>query len=243
MRLFTEDDMGYFPLIDGEDIVIMARERGELTDGYRRDVVTLIGDRRSANGPLSQVQLVMQNGADGSYALAPVAESGSCGDLFVADFTGSGQEQVWMTLQRSECVRQYGLYAVMNGQMTLLFQPEEMAAREQWDVRYLEQYRVAVDAPQYGKTWELDIRSMPQNALADMYRWDGQLQFPATGSISPEWMIQPLRTQPGSMWRLLASRALLGAREKLGYVQMMLAWNGNTFWPETVDVVVNGRER
>jgi len=227
----------------GENAAILDRRQGDVNGDGMAETVLLIGVQ--PDGPQGlfcrDISLLIQLPCWDYCACVPLGSSTGYGPtLFLADFTGSGFEDIMVSIDSggSGGYAYYYIFSYANCRLEKLFDFEMFNAASQYRVEYADDYRVNVISERTQQLWPLDISCRDAQYLSEIYSPAGELLSPLCGSVMPLGLLLPQYDRFSGCMSLQAMQSITGmyAADVLGYVYTTCRWEGRGFVAEDTAV-------
>lgn len=237
------DSMNYYANLANANVVATAT--GDVNGDGVADFVYLTGVKTADSPYIQNITLVVRDGRTGMVQqTAPKTNAGYNPTLFLGDFTGNGVNDILIGMNSggSGGMMYYYIYSDMHNRLQMLFDYEAFNEMYQYDVQYLDYFRVAVTNKTNHIRYIIDITYKGENYLRAIYDENGKLKKPITGFVNPIGGLYPIDFDGNGVYELFIFQRIAGQynADGLGYVQTTLKWNGQQFVFEDQFVAVYG---
>lgn len=226
---------------------IVFSERGDVTGDGIPDNIYLTGIKTADSPFIQNITLVIQDGMTGGFTSVPLGDNaGYNPTLYLGDFTGDGVKDILIgiTSGGSGGIMYYYIYSFINNKVRLLFDFNLYNEQYQYDVTYLDNYKVNVISKENNKEYIIDISNKDVNYLNEIYDKKGKLKNPIVGFVNPLSGLYPVDFDSNMVYELLAYQKIAGRynADSLGYVLNTLKWKGNMFVLDNQYVAIYGEQ-
>ncbi|MBP1930809.1 VCBS repeat-containing protein [Ammoniphilus resinae] len=224
---------------------IVASATGDVNGDRIPDHVFLTGTK-TPDSPFTQnITLVVQDGRTGRYMSTPLQENaGYNPTLFLGDFTGDGVEDILISITSggSGGIMYHYIYSYLNNTPRLLFDFNVYNGQYQYQVTYLDNYKVEVTSLLNNQKYIIDISNRGADYLNEIYDPNGKLKNPIQGFVNPLSGLYPVDFDSNGVFELLAYQKIAGRynADALGYVLNTLGWRNNRFTLVNQNVAIFG---
>jgi len=224
---------------------IVASAQGDVTGDRIPDHVFLTGTK-TPDSPFTQnITLVVQDGRTGGYSSTPLQENaGYNPTLFLGDFTGNGVADILVSITSggSGGIMYHYIYSYLNNTPQLLFDFNVYNGQYQYQVTYLDNYKVEVTSLVNNQKYIIDISNRGADYLNEIYDSNGKLKNPIQGFVNPLSGLYPVDFDSNGVFELLAYQKIAGRynADALGYVLNTLGWRHNQFTLVNQNVAIFG---
>ena len=213
---------------------VVAFARGDVTGDRLPDNVYLTGVLTPDSPFVQQITLLVQDGRTGAVTRVPLRENaGYNPTLFLGDFTGNGVDDILISINTggSGAIMNHYVYSFMDNRPRLLFDSSKYNEQYQYEVTYLDNYKVEVVSVENNETYIIDISLRSSDYLDEIYDKTGKLKSPITGFVNPLSGLYPVDFDSDQKFELLAYQKIAGQynADSLGYVLNTLTWWKNEF--------------
>ncbi len=213
---------------------IISFARGDVTGDRVPDNVYLTGIKTSDSPFIQNIILHIQDGRTGEIKSVPLRENaGYNPTLFLGDFTGDGIDDIFISIATggSGGIMYHYIYSSAGNTVKLLFDFNIYNEQYQYEVTYLDNYKVKVVSKFNSKKYLIDISTRDGAYLSEIYDQNGKLKSPITGFVNPLSGLYPVDFDSNNVYELLAYQKIAGRynADSLGYVLNTLGWLDNRF--------------
>lgn len=213
---------------------VVAFARGDVTGDRIPDNVYLTGVMTPDSPFVQQITLHVQDGRTGAVTRVPLRENaGYNPTLFLGDFTGNGVDDILISINTggSGAIMNHYIYAFVDNRPRLLIDSNKYNEQYQYEVTYLDNYKVEVVSVENNQTYIIDISLRSSDYLDEIYDKNGKLKSPITGFVNPLGGLYPVDFDSDQKFELLAYQKIAGLynTDSLGYVLNTLTWWDNKF--------------
>lgn len=190
---------------------------------------------KTSDSPFTQnITLLIQDGSTGRFTNIPLSDnSGYNPRLFLGDFTGDGIDDVFISIDSggSGAIMYHYIYSFINNKPQLLFDFNSYNEEYNYDVTYMDNYRVEVVSRKNDRNYIIDISARDDEYLHEIYYENGKLKNPISGFLNPLSALYPVDFDSNNVYELLAYQKIAGRynADSLGYVLNTLKWKDNMF--------------
>ncbi|MTH54924.1 VCBS repeat-containing protein [Bacillus mangrovi] len=224
---------------------VVAFARGDVTGDRVPDNVYLTGVKTADSPFVQNITLVVQNEKTGAVRRVTFRNNaGYDPTLFLGDFTGNRTADILVRINSggSGAFTYDYMYSFLNDQPRKLFDSDQYNEQYQYEVTYLDNYRVKVLSQYNGLQYLIDISGRDREYLNEIYTPDGKLKMPISGFVNPLSGLYPVDFDSNGVYELLAYQKIAGRynADALGYVINTLGWQANRFILENQYVAISG---
>ncbi|MDR7074348.1 VCBS repeat-containing protein [Fictibacillus barbaricus] len=224
---------------------VVAFAKGDVTGDRVADNVFLTGIKTSDSPFIQDITLVVQDGRTGKITRVPLSENaGYNPTLFLGDFTGNTVDDILISINSggSGAFTYDYVYSFVNNRPYLIFDFNVYNEQYQYDVTYLDNYKVKVVSKINHLTYLIDISLRDSDYLNEIYNANGKLKHPITGFVNPLSVLYPVDFDSNGVYELLAYQKIAGQynADALGYVMNTLGWRKNRFVLQNQNVAIFG---
>jgi hypothetical protein len=238
--------MDYSRVTNGQ-VQVVAYAQGDVTGDGVIDQVYLTGIQTPDSPFIQDITLVVQDGRTGY--MSSVALSDNTGyepTLFLGDFTGSGVEDIFISINTggSGAIMYHFIYSYLDNSAQLLFDFNVYNEQYQYEVTYQDYYKVEVISLINNTKYIIDLSTRDSDYLNEIYDENGLLFSPISGFVNPLSGLYPVDLNSDGVYELLAYQKIAGRynADSLGYVLNTLGWNEHDFGLQSQNVAIWGTE-
>ncbi|MGP4071223.1 VCBS repeat-containing protein [Piscibacillus sp. B03] len=227
---------------------VVAFAQGDVTGDGVMDNVYLTGVHTPDSPFVQDITLVIQDGLTGRFNMTPLSDGqGYDPTLFLGDFTGDGVSEIMISIATggSGGIMTEYIYSYLDHQENLLFDGNAYNEAYQYQVTYLDDYKIQVVSESNQQQYIIDISvSRDQDYLDDIYNADGTLISPISGWVNPLSGLYPVDFDSNGVYELLAYQRIAGQynADSFGYVLNQLAWEDDAFVLDQQSVAIFGSD-
>ncbi|MGG0668637.1 hypothetical protein [Sporosarcina koreensis] len=226
---------------------IVAFVSGDVTGDNVIDQVYLTGTKTSDSPYIQNITLHVRDGRTGVTTSIPLHNNaGYDPTLFLGDFTGSGVDQIVISMATggSGGIINYYIVSFAGNQARLLFDSDVYNNQYQYDVTYQDNYKVEVVSRPNNEKYIIDISLKGADYLNEIYDQNGKLKSPITGFVDPLSGLYPVDFDANGVYELLAYQKISGRyhADGLGYILNTLGWKNNGFALQEQYVAIYGAQ-
>ncbi|MCQ1531203.1 hypothetical protein SDC9_119645 [bioreactor metagenome] len=228
---------------------ILDFKKGDVNGDKIVDYVYLIGDKPYGDeSPIrSNIRLRVIDGKTNKETIIRLKQNtGYNPTLFLGDFTGDKTDDILISMDSggSGGYAYYYIYSFKDDQPNKIFDFEAFDEEYNYEVNYLDGYKVEVIAEEPGTRYILDITYKGEEYLSEIYDDECMLKEPISGWVNPLGGLYPIDFQRDGTYELYAEQRIAGRynADGLGYVQTSLKWDGERFVPFYQTVGIYGEE-
>lgn len=216
---------------------IVSSKLGDVTGDGHPDYVflTAVADV-SSSSYLKEITLNIQDGATKQIYDIPLDASGNSGynpTLFLGNFTGNGVQEIMVVIDSggSGAFTFDYIYSFANNQARKLFDYNEYNEQNQYDINYLDSYKVKVISKVTSQHYLIDISNRGSEYVSQIYNSDGTLKKPTQGWADGLSGFYPVDIDRNGVYEIQAYQQLSGLyhADSLGYIVNTLQWDGQSF--------------
>lgn len=229
----------------GSHPIIVAQAFGDVTGDKIPDYVYLTGTKKSDSPFVQNITLHVRDGRTGMMTSVALKENvGYNPSLFLGDFTGNGVDEILISSNTggSGGIMNYYIVSYVASKPVLLFDFEAYNSLYQYEVTYLDYYKVLVVSELNNEKYMIDISLRGTEYLNEIYDRNGKLKQPISGFVNPLSGLYPVDFDGNGVYELLAYQKIAGRynADSLGYVLNTLEWNNNQFKLQNQNVAIFG---
>lgn len=149
-----------FAIPDRNSPSIVSYARGDVTGDRVPDDIYLTGRMTPASPYIQHITLVVQDGRSGKVTRVHLREdAGYNPTLFLGDFTGNGVDDILISINTggSGAIMNHYIYSFVDNRPRLLFDSSKYNEHYQYEVTYLDNYKVEVVSVENNQTYIIDI--------------------------------------------------------------------------------------
>lgn len=226
---------------------IVSSAQGDVNGDGVLDNVYLTGVKTSDSPFTQNITLIIQNGRTGMFTTIPLQENaGYNPTLFLGDFTGDGVADILISINSggSGAIMYHYVFSFANNIPKLIFDFNKYNEQFQYDVKFLDQYKVEVISKVNNVSYIIDISQKGEDYLTEIYDQNGNLISPITGFVNPLSGLYPVDFDSNNVFELLAYQKIAGRynADSLGYILNTLSWKDNEFVLQMQYVAVWGSQ-
>ncbi|MBD7985830.1 VCBS repeat-containing protein [Sporosarcina sp. Sa2YVA2] len=224
----------YYTNTVGNRPMIVAHANGDVTGDRIPDYVYLTGIKTADSPFVQNITLHVRDGRTGVITSVALKENvGYNPALFLGDFTGNGVDEILISINTggSGGIMNYYIYSYAGNKPVLLFDFEAYNNLYQYEVTYLDYYKVSVLSKLNDEKYIIDISLRGMDYLNEIYDRNGKLKQPISGFVNPLSGLYPVDFDGNGVYELLAFQKIAGRynADSLGFIQNTLGWNRNNF--------------
>ncbi|MFD1927772.1 VCBS repeat-containing protein [Sporosarcina siberiensis] len=217
---------------------IVAFTQGDVTGDRVIDQVYLTGTKTPESPFTQNITLHIKNGKTGITTSIQLRDNvGYNPSLFLGDFTGNGVDEILIGINTggSGGVMIYYIVSFIGSKAQLLFDYNMYNHQYQYDVTYLNNYKVKVVSKANHEKYIIDLTTKGPEYLNEIYDKNGKLKSPITGFVDPLSGLYPVDFDSNKVFELLAYQKIAGRyhADSLGYMLNTLSWKENRFILQT----------
>lgn len=235
--------MRFRPVNSAGNLRVLFRTQGDLNgDGYPEGV-TVAGMPVSEGGFVKDIVLLIRSGATGRTSrVQPPQDQGYSPRVNLVNLVGGPGLEILLTINTggSGGIINAYVYSYANSTPRLIFDSGQFDEAFSYTVTYLDGYTVEVKSLANDATYRIDISQRGAEYLDQIYGPDGVLLKPVEGFVDPISGLYPVDFDGNGVYELLAIQAISGLfhADGLGYVQSVLAWDGERFALDRQNVAI-----
>jgi hypothetical protein len=224
---------------------IVSFARGDVTGDRVPDNVYLTGTKTPDSPFIQNITLVVQDGRTGRTRSVQLSDNaGYNPTLFLGDFTGNGIADILIRINSggSGAFTYDYVYSFVNNNPKLMFDFNVYNEQYQYEVTYLDNYKVKVVSKINNQTYLIDISLREPEYLNEIYDAKGKLKSPITGFVNPLSALYPVDFDSNGVYELMAYQKIAGRynADALGYVLNTLGWKNESFILQNQNVAIGG---
>lgn len=214
--------------------MIVSAATGDVNGDGVPDHVYLTGIKTPDSPFVQRITLVIQDGKTGISKSIPLkSDVGYNPTLFLGDFTGDGVKDIMISIASggSGGTMYYYIYSDLGNNIKLIFDYEVFNQAYQYEVNYMDFYKVQVKSLKDNTVYIIDISNRGRDYLNEIYNQNGKLKEPIKGWVNPISGLYPIDFDADGVYELLAYQRIAGRynADSLGYVLTTLKWHQNQF--------------
>lgn len=236
------------PSIKIDGAYLWDEEVGNVTGNKMLDKVYITAiNPRDKSEFADNIKLVVQDGKTGKKTETKIpANSGYRPNLELRDLTGDGVSDMLVSIFATgsgENVYFYA-YSFENKKLKVLFNYDDFNAKNKFDIKYMDGYKVKVISKLTNKEYIIDISSKCPNYLKQLYKQNGTLKSPVKGAISNLSAAYPIDIKNNNTYILICYNRILGINtlDVLGQIETYLKWDGIKFIPIDQNLLNSGEK-
>jgi hypothetical protein len=225
--------------------MIVSMQRGDVNGDRIPDNVFLTGVITPDSPFIQNITLAIQDGRTGAFTNVAIKENAGYNPvLFLGDFTGDKVDDILISIASggSGGFMYYYIYSDRNNVPRMLFDYNIFNEYYQYDVNYLDNYKVEVVNKTSKIRYIIDITYKGTQYLSEIYNSNGKLKAPISGFVNGLGGLYPVDFDSNGVYELLGFQKVAGRynADALGYLQTSLSWNGQAFVPFDQNMAVPG---
>lgn len=246
MKAYQEKEhVMYYSMATMNHPRIVSFATGDVTGDGIPDHVYLTGIKTPDRPFTQNITLLVKDGRTGLLTSVPLRENaGYNPSLFLGDFTGNGVPDILISIATggSGAIMYHYIYSFVNHKAQLLFDSSVYNDQYQYEVTYLDNYKVKAVSKKNNKMYMIDISTRDTEYLNEIYDQNGKLKSPITGFVNPLSGLYPVDFDSNNVFELLAYQKIAGRynADTLGYVLNTLGWEENRFVLQNQYVAILG---
>ena len=217
-------------------MTIISSAVGDVTGDRVPDYVYLTGYRNQDSPFWQHITLMIQDGATHqqyTIQLDPNANAGYNPDVFLGDFTKDGVSDILVRIDSggSGAFTYDYVFSFVNHQSRSLFDFNVYNQQNQYNVVFMNGYRVSVTSLATNNTFLIDISGRGADYLSQIYDNNGMLKAPIQGFADGVSGFYPVDMDRDGRYEIQAYQQISGLyhADSLGYVINTLQWDGRQF--------------
>lgn len=227
---------------------IISSAFGDVTGDRVPDYVFLTGYKSQGSPFWQHITLMIQDGATHqqyTIHLDPNANSGYNPGVFLGDFTKDGISDILVRIDSggSGAFTYDYVYSFVNHQARKLFDFNVYNQLNQYNVVYMDGYKVSITSLATGNTFIIDISGRGADYLSQIYDANGKLKAPIQGFADGVSGFYPVDMERDGRYEIQAYQNISGLyhADSLGYVINTLQWDGRQFaiWQQWLAIFAN----
>ncbi|MCE4049887.1 VCBS repeat-containing protein [Bacillus sp. Au-Bac7] len=224
---------------------VVSFARGDVNGDGMPDNVYLTGTKTADSPFIQNITLHVQDGRTGHVISVSLRENAGYNPvLFLGDFTGDGIDDIFISIATggSGGIMYHYIYSLEGNTAKLLFDFNVYNEQYQYEVTYLDHYKVKVFSKFNNQNYIIDISTRDADYLNEIYDPNGKLKSPITGFVNPLSGLYPVDFDLNNVYELLAYQKVAGRynADSLGYVLNTLGWSNNRFALQNQYVAILG---
>ncbi|MCM3033231.1 VCBS repeat-containing protein [Niallia sp. MER 6] len=224
---------------------VVSFARGDVNGDGMPDNVYLTGTKTADSPFIQNITLHVQDGRTGQVISVSLRENAGYNPvLFLGDFTGDGIDDIFISIATggSGGIMYHYIYSLEGNTAKLLFDFNVYNEQYQYEVTYLDHYKVKVFSKFNNQNYIIDISTRDADYLNEIYDPNGKLKSPITGFVNPLSGLYPVDFDLNNVYELLAYQKVAGRynADSLGYVLNTLGWSNNRFALQNQYVAILG---
>jgi len=232
-------------MISRKDKSVIDSKVGNVIDEMLLDKVTLRGEYISPDsGYADNLEISIISDKDGKEIIYPVYYSGYSLKLFLGDFNGDGKSEIMLRggFGGSGGFEIASIYEYKDGKIEEIFSPDMFSEKYKFEAKYLDDYKVRVDAVTLKKKWIIDISSKPKIYLDFTYDNEGNVISQGISSVSPINSAYPINEVYQNYYNLFVRQRIIGVAnaDTIGVVESFVSLKDNNITIYSVGVFTYG---
>ncbi|MDL0435458.1 VCBS repeat-containing protein [Niallia sp. SS-2023] len=224
---------------------VVSFARGDVNGDGMPDNVYLTGTKTADSPFIQNITLHVQDGRTGHVISFSLRENAGYNPvLFLGDFTGDGIDDIFISIATggSGGIMYHYIYSLEGNTAKLLFDFNVYNEQYQYEVTYLDHYKVKIFSKFNNQNYIIDISTRDADYLNEIYDPNGKLKSPITGFVNPLSGLYPVDFDLNNVYELLAYQKVAGRynADSLGYVLNTLGWSNNRFALQNQYVAILG---
>ncbi|UPO87641.1 VCBS repeat-containing protein [Niallia sp. Man26] len=224
---------------------VVSFARGDVNGDGMPDNVYLTGTKTADSPFIQNITLHVQDGRTGHVISVSLRENAGYNPvLFLGDFTGDGIDDIFISIATggSGGIMYHYIYSLEGNTAKLLFDFNVYNEQYQYEVTYLDHYKVKIFSKFNNQNYIIDISTRDADYLNEIYDPNGKLKSPITGFVNPLSGLYPVDFDLNNVYELLAYQKVAGRynADSLGYVLNTLGWSNNRFALQNQYVAILG---
>ncbi len=230
-----------------KDKVVIDSKMGNVIDKMSLDKVILRGEYFSPDSSFADnLEISIISGKDGKEIIFPVNYSGYYLKLFLGDFNGDGKSEIML---RGEFGGSGGygiasIYEYTDEKIKEIFSPDMFSEKYKFEAKYLNNYKVRVDAVTLNKKWIIDISSTPKVYLDFTYDNKGNVINEGVSSVSSINSAYPINDVFLDYYNLFIRQRIIGVSnaDTIGVVESFVSLKDNNLTIYSIGVFTYGND-
>lgn len=166
--------------------------------------------------------------------------------IFLGDFTNNHIEDILVVSDTggSGGIINAEIFSFIAGEMRQIFDAETFSNQLNFAVDFQDHYQATVQSTAPKKRYTLDLMYKGKEYLAEIYNPNGTLKQPIAGWVDPVSGLYPIDYNRDGTYELLAMQKIAGRyhADGLGFVENVLAWDGQKFTINRQSVAIEGED-
>lgn len=186
---------------------------------------------------VKDIKLNIQDGATKVLYILPLDQSGNSGyspSISLKDFTGDELKEILITIDSggSGALTFDFIYSFRHNHMMKLFDFNQYNEENQYQVQFLDQFKVEIKSPATNLTYYLDISHRGEEYLSQIYDEKGKLKMPVQGMSDGISGFYPVDLDRDGVYEIQAYQKISGLyhADSFGYIINTLQWDGERFF-------------
>jgi hypothetical protein len=210
-----------------ENVYILDKQVGDVNGDTIPDTVYLVGEMKG-NPFYENIRVIVQDGGTNQRYVIPLYQNYSLATdpwLFLGNFTGSNASEIMVNLPTpgSGALTYYYVISFAGNYAAYILGPEqfvELTQPLQFEVDYLDGYKVLVKSAKLQQSYLLDISSRKEIYEGQIYDKNGKLLHPQKGFVIDLPHLYPVRFDGSQPYKLEAQQDIAGTShvDGLGYI-------------------------
>ncbi|MFD2442586.1 VCBS repeat-containing protein [Bacillus sp. CGMCC 1.16607] len=235
----------HYSLTNQQSIVSFVR--GDVTGDRVPDNVYLTGVKTPSSPFTQNIILHVQDGRTGVVKSVLFRDNaGYNPTIFLGDFTGDGVDDILISIDTggSGGIMYHYIYSFLDNTAQLIFNFNVYNEQYQYEVTYLDNFKVEVVSNINNKKYIIDISTKGAQYLNEIYDENGKLKNPINGFVNPLSGLYPVDFDSNKVYELLGYQKIAGRynADSLGYVLNTLRWLDNRFVLQNQNIAILGYE-
>ncbi|MEG1254981.1 hypothetical protein [Clostridium sp.] len=232
-------------MISRKEKAVIDSKVGNVIDKMSLGKVTLHGEYISSDsGYADNLEISIISEQDGKEIIFPVYYSGYSLKLFLGDFNGDGKSEIMLrgSFGGSGGFEIASIYEYKDGKVEEIFSPDMFSEKYKFEAKYLNNYKVRVDAVTLNKKWIIDISSKPKIYLNFIYDDKGNVIDEGMSSVSPINSAYPINDVYQDYYNLFVRQRIIGISnaDTIGVVESFVNLKDNNITINSVGVFTYG---
>lgn len=226
---------------------ILDFKKGDVTGDGVPDNVYLLGKGVKGSPNFKEdIRVLVEDGkTKKTYYMDMKSNAGYEANLFLADFTGDGKEDILVSIASggSGGFYFYYMFTFRNGNFVKIFDYEDFSQNQKYEAIYRNNYRVEIISEDGKERYSIDISHRNREYLDQFYDKNGNLIKPEKGDVSGLNTLFPIYPTFGlkSKFGLLTLQRITGtySADGLGYLQTYVNYEDDMFKKVYSQVAIN----